>query len=236
MYLVIPACKNFYLSLRQSLNILQPQLRTDDKVIVVNLGMTKKQMEFLTSRNYKQIEYFNIDWSIIKNKWKKDLQNYWFKSAIWSGLLNRKIKDIVLIIDSACIIYNNISTIETLINKNIIYSPYSDADIKKWVHPKSQESIGFTLPDNLHMVSGGCLGVNLDHPVGNAFIEDFIKCCNNKDTLCPDGSNKSNHRQDQSVLTMLYHLYHMKYKFNIVKEWINIDYHKGIWNHELTYF
>ena len=65
--------------------------------------------------------------------------------------------------------------------------------------------------------------------------KDFIKCCNNKDTLCPDGSDKSNHRQDQSVLTMLYHLYHLKYKFTMVKEWVNIDFHKGLWNHE-AYF
>jgi len=235
MYLVIPACKKFYLSLRQSLNVLQPQLRPNDKVIVVNLGLTDKQIDFLKSRNYKQIEYCNIDWSSINDDWKKDLNTYWFKSAVWTGLLNLKVKDVVLVIDAACIVYNNLDTIEKLIEKNIIYSPYSDADIEKWVYHKSQESIGFTLPTNLHMVSGGCLGVNLKNPIGNAFIQDFIKCCNNKDTLCPNGSNKSNHRQDQSVLTMLYHLYHLKYKFQMVKEWVNIDYHKGLWPHEFYF-
>ena len=235
MIICVPACSKFYLSLRQCLNILQPQLRKNDKVVVVNLGMTDKQLIFLKSRNYKQIEYCNIDWSLIKENWKKDLNTYWFKSAVWTGLLNLKVKDVVLVIDSACIIYNNISTIENLIERNIIYSPYSAEDIKTYVHPKSRESIGFTLPTHLHMVSGGCLGINLKHPVGNAFIIDFIKCCNNKDTLCPQGSNKTNHRQDQSVLTMLYHLYHMKYKFTMVKDWINIDFHKGLWNHE-AYF
>ena len=235
MYIVIPACKKFYLSLRQSLNVLQPQLRPNDKVIVVNLGMSIKQIQFLKSINYKQIDFFNIDWSSINDDWKKDLNTYWFKSAVWIGLLNLKIQDIVLVIDSACIVYNNLDTIEKLITNNIIYTPYSAEDIKTYVHPKSQESIGFTLPTNLHMVSGGCLGINLKHPVGNAFIQDFIKCCNNKDTLCPDGSDKSNHRQDQSVLTMLYHLYHLKYKFTMVKEWVNIDFHKGIWNHEVYF-
>ena len=87
MIICVPACSKFYLSLRQCLNILQPQLRKNDKVIVVNLGMTEKQMNFLKSRNYKQIEYFNIDWSIVKEEWKRDLNTYWFKSAIWTGLL-----------------------------------------------------------------------------------------------------------------------------------------------------
>ena len=236
MIICIPACSKFYLGLRQCLNVLQPLLRPKDKVIVVNLGMYNQQIEFLKSRKYKQIEYCNIDWNLIKEDWKKDLQTYWFKSAIWCGLLNNQVKDIVLVIDSACIIYNDLYAIEKLIETNIIYTPYSAEDIETYVHPKSRETIGFTLPTTLHMVSGGCLGINLKDKVGDAFIQDFIKCCNCKDVLCPEGSNKLNHRQDQSALTLLYHLYHLKYKFKMVKEWVNIDFHKGIWQYELNYF
>jgi len=232
MKIVIAFDSAFYLSGRQALNCLKNVIRPQDSILVVDLGLSQGKLKFL-SKHHPDVEIQTLDWSLLDEDWKKDKQSYYFKSIIWGDLLNKKIKDVVLVVDSACMIYRDLDDIENLIKECQVYTPYSAEDIKRYCHPTSIKKFGFTLPLDCNMRSGGCLGINLGTPIGQAFAGDFVKLCNDKDIIVPDGSNKSNHRQDQSVLSMLYHLYKMRCKLFDVKEWFGISFHRNLWNNEV---
>jgi hypothetical protein len=238
--IIISGCNSsFYLCIRQFLNNIKHYVRPCDKVYVVDLGLTNKQYNFLKSRNYQ--DKFNFELVQIPNEviekyppHVKDLQTYAFKALIFDYLILKKnIKDKVIWLDSANLIYNNMIEIEILIHNTKIYSPYSAETIKRYCHPLTIERMKYEGSLDNDMLSGGCIGVNTNTDAGLCFLKDFCSLCFNKDIIVPEGSNKSNHRQDQSVLTILYWNYHKLYHLHREKEWKFISFHNNLWLHEI---
>tara|TARA_R100001086_G_scaffold81171_1_gene39795 strand:- start:487 stop:1206 length:720 start_codon:yes stop_codon:yes gene_type:complete len=239
MIILTGANTNFYLSLRQLLNNLKYFVRKVDKVFVVDLGLTSKQFNFLKSRNYNQwynVEFIQIPLNVV-NKYPnhvKDLQTYAFKAMIFDYLiLKNDIKDRILWIDSANLIHNTTLEIEIMISQAKIYSPYSAEDIQTYCHPLTIKRLMYTGSLKNDMLSGGCIGIDTTTNLGLCFLKDFCSSCFNKDIIVPEGSNKSNHRQDQSVLTILYWNYYKNYTLHRIKEWKHISFHNNIWLHEI---
>jgi len=68
----------------------------------------------------------------------------------------------------------------------------------------------FELENDIHLIPqrSGCLfGVDYSSICGKNIVNDWYNCSLNKNIIAPEGSSRNNHRQDQSVLTMLMYLY-----------------------------
>jgi hypothetical protein len=139
-------------------------------------------------------------------------------------------------IDSANLLYNSTLEIEILIHNTKVYSPYSSEDIKTFCHPLTIERMKYDGSLNLDMLSGGCIGVDTNTHIGLCFLKDFVSLCLKKEIIIPEGSNKSNHRQDQSVLTILYWQYHKNYKLKRQKDWKFISFHNNLFSEEIHLF
>ncbi len=238
MILITAGNSAFYYCLRQLLNNLKHFVRPCDKVYCVDLGLTTKQYNFLKSRRYEQFYNFEIvqfPLEVVKTypPHVLDLQSYAFKAMIFNELILKKdVRDRILWLDSANLIFNTTLEIEILINKTTIYSPYSAEDIKRYCHPLTIERLEYTDSLKKDMLSGGCIGVDTKTEIGLSFLKDFVSYSLDKNIIIPEGSNKSNHRQDQSVLTILYWKYHKKYNLTREKDWKYISYHENLWLHE----
>lgn len=238
--IIITGCnRSFYLCVRQLLNNLKHFVRPCDKVYCVDLGLSHKQYEFLKSRKYEQFynfELVQIPIEIVKQypPHTIDLQTYAFKALIFDYLILKKgVEDKILWVDSANLIYNTTLEIEILIHNCKIYSPYSAENIKTYCHPLTIE--GMKYEGSLHndMLSGGCIGIDTKTHIGRCFLKDFVSFCFNPKIITPEGSNKSNHRQDQSVLTILYWTYHKLYNLKREKAWKHISFHNNLWLDEI---
>jgi len=56
------------------------------------------------------------------------------------------------------------------------------------------------------------------------------ECALRRECIAPEGSDRSNHRQDQAVLTILYCKYQEKYKFSDINEKIDLIIHSELKN------
>ena len=77
------------------------------------------------------------------------------------------------------------------------------------------------------------VGIDTTTHLGECFLKDFCSMCLNPSIIIPEGSNKSNHRQDQSVLTILYWTYYGNYKLKRERDWKFISFHNNLWLHEI---
>ena len=53
----------------------------------------------------------------------------------------------------------------------------------------------------------------------------LVKIC-----IVPDGSNRSNHRQDQSILSILFYKYKEKHNFKDIPYYVNLSPHNKLIN------
>ena len=112
--------------------------------------------------------------------------------------------DDVFWLDGGCLLSGSLDRIRETIHKNGIYSPISQGCLKDWTYP--------TVLDNLHVTarvrrmpnrSGGVVGVAKNSLEGRRIVTTWRRLCSDKRFICPDGSSRRNHRQDQSVLSIL---------------------------------
>lgn len=231
MIIITGSCFRHYFSLRQFQNHIQYFINNNDTVYLCNLGLTDKQWRFIKSRPLKKKEnfkYIDIDLSKYPPH-VKNLQSYAFKAACFKEIIiKNNFTENIIWLDSATIVYENVRTLDNIIEVNEIYSPYSAETIQKYCHHLTIERMLYSNGLDKTMRAGGCIGIKLSSSVGKNFLDDFINYCLKKDVIIPAGSNKSNHRQDQSVLSILYWEYQSCYNFNILDSWNGCSYHNNI--------
>ncbi len=126
--------------------------------------------------------------------------------------------------DSCNVVVNNLSELEILLNNSGIFSNMTSGFICNWCHPEcveyfinekmiDQHSIDFMINQPMRNGALNCYYLGFD------WVRDFIREYSHyslvKEAIYPDGSSRDNHRQDQSILSILYYLYKSKYNFQI---------------------
>ena len=76
--------------------------------------------------------------------------------------------------------------------------------------------------------SGGVVGINYNIPWVKEMIKEWRDLSLIKECICPDGSDRSNHRQDQSIFTILFYKYLNLYKFKDIPYYVNLKLHNEL--------
>lgn len=197
-------------------------------LIVYDLGLSEINLNKLKNLNenliVKKFEYDNYQEHVNLAKYKGLFCSYAFKPII---IYNESVifKDTPIIwLDCACNI-----TIEILnkmidsINTYGFYCPVGNYEKTiesiELNHPRTLSLLGVTKYQHLNELQTrlACIcGVNYSNFNGKLILDDWYKCSLNKDIIMPEGSSRNNHRQDQTVLSVLM-MFHEK-KYNIVFE------------------
>lgn len=83
--------------------------------------------------------------------------------------------------------------------------------------------------NNLYQVGSGLVGLNYANDVGKNIIDNWYKFSLIKNAICPDNSSRNNHRQDQSILSILMYQYEQQHNMIFIKQnfgvhfWIKKD-------------
>lgn len=187
-------------NLLDSITIHAPQAH----VLIWDLGLSLNQRKILEEkfRSYA-FKDFNFDLYPSYFNIKIDSGQYAWKPVIISESA-KLLEGFLLWLDAGNKLIGKLDKVKKLINKNGLYSPYSGGNIKAFTHKSTLDYFSFPARKLLKRnCNGAIIGFKLASPCVAGLIDDWKNCALNKDCIAPYGSNRENHRQDQSVLTIL---------------------------------
>jgi hypothetical protein len=205
---------------------------------VYDLGLDTQSMLVLKHRNIryrlfdynKYPDYFQINVNAGEYAWKPIIIQKTMNEILETHTNSPKI---LLWCDAGDLMRDkSLQNLKSHILRNKIYSPDSEGCIPHYMHPKTLDwfSKQHAYPLlGLSNRNGAILGFYIDDPSVQEWIQKFYDCALEKECIAPEGSSRSNHRQDQSVFTILYHLFFLQNtSLRQENSCFGIDYHKDI--------
>lgn len=205
--IITGASQNHSKSLKQFLETLQ-NISIPYQCYIYDLGLDEETLNSLkhlyptfihkTFDYSKYPDYFNI---------KINAGEYAWKPVIIEEV-SKEVEGIILWCDSGNKIVSSLENLYKIIEIQGIYSPTSSGDISRWTHPLTLQY--FEINDSSILLdrqnrNGACLGFDTRKNEVKEFIENFSKLAKTKECIAPEGSSRLNHRQDQTVFTLLYY-------------------------------
>ena len=216
-----------------------------NNLIVYDIGLSKTNINLIERLKNKynfEVKTLNYDLypeHVNVNKYKGLFCSYAFKpiiiyneannisntnkNIIWMDSANRFDKTII----------NNICN---SVNKYGFYSPISankeTIESIELNHPVTVKLLGLTDIEHktkLYSISANLVGLNYASECGKKILNEWYNYSLNKEIIMPQDSSRNNHRQDQTILSILMYLYEKnnniffdKNNFG-VKFWIKLD-------------
>tara|TARA_A100001035_G_C27768772_1_gene495141 strand:+ start:261 stop:1451 length:1191 start_codon:yes stop_codon:yes gene_type:complete len=192
------------------------------QTVVYDLGLDKNQSSELLNQ-FPHIVLKKFDFSknpsfVSKRDEFNKLGSYSWKSSIILSEI-KKSSNLILWMDSANLIGPKNRNVIKIIYEKGFYSPYSKGTINDWTHELTLQEL--KVSEHLQTkrnLTGGLIGINPNNKKIVSFIEAWNKACLNENIISPLGSNRQNHRQDQSLLSIFfYKMLNKKYYFKTKK-------------------
>jgi hypothetical protein len=213
MYIVTGASDNHFRSLLQFLQSIPPA--QIPYTYVWDLGLSEEHLNSLQSlfpaarlRRFPFAEYpvyFNIKEAAGQYAWKP--------VAVWRTALelsNEGCGGVLLWCDAGNRIVGALGSIAYVIASQGVYSPLSAGTVKQWTHPGCLAFFSIQEGDAMLDMSprnGAIVGFDLDNARAWQLLETWVTLAQWQECIAPAGSDRTNHRQDQAVFTILYYRY-----------------------------
>ena len=198
------------------------------RIIVYNLGMNESEIKEIKLFTYVILENFDF------NKYPEhvSLEKYYGHncSYAWKPIIIydvcEKYGGLIHWVDTRNL-YKDFNNLKKILETEYIYTPISSGTIKEWTHPKCLEYMNGYKYVNLEPRSGGIIAINYNIIWVKELIKEWRDLALIKECICPDGSDRSNHRQDQAVLSILFYKYKDIYKFKNICHCVDLSMHNG---------
>lgn len=194
--------------------------------IIWDLGLSKYQRKIITnivklqnSKNNKKLYfffhifnfnkypiYFNINVNAGCYAWKPVIIDTTYKLY----------KRTLFWLDAGCFINGSLQNIYNYINTMKIWSISTGHTIKRYTYHSVLDL--FNVSENIKsitMCAAGVIGFYYPSAFCIRILSLWKKCAMSKKCIAPNGSNRKNHRQDQSALSII--LYQNNYNFSCLK-------------------
>ena len=199
------------------------------RIIVYDLGMNKNEIDEIKKFSYVTLESFNFD----KYPEHVSLEKYngFNCSYAWKPIIIHEVCEkyggLVHWMDTRSL-YFDFNNMINILKNDFIYTPTSSGNVKKWTYPTTLEYMnGYKYIDR-ECRAGGIFGINYDIDWCKEFVEEWKNLALVKECICPENSNRDNHRQDQAVLTILFYKYQEKYNFKYINYYVDLTVHNSL--------
>ena len=230
--IITGASSNHFNTLMQFLsNITYSESQKDTRVIVYDLGLRSNELlrmkkKFGEAFIYEKFDfskypsYVNIRIAAGQYAWKPIILNDVCKK--YYGKLGDFDKYFMWC-DAGTLFKGRQTRVRNILKEHHIFTPESSGVIRTWTHPSTLRYMGWKGPLNLKNRTGGFIGVDYSVEWVKSLVQNWRDLALTPQCICPPGSSRRNHRQDQAVLTILYYMYQMKYKFKIIDAYFNFS-------------
>jgi hypothetical protein len=224
-YIVTGASQNHFKSLKQFLttvnNITQDCFVWDlglDQQSVIELKTLFNNFSYRKFDYSKYPDYYNINVNAGEYAWKPAVIKETMDELLQQEISNSKI---LFWCDAGNMLNSDsIKLLEDIVIVNKLYSPTSNLTIKILTHPKTLDYFSINTENpilNNENRNAAQIGFLISDKEIQEFVNQFFECARQKACIAPEGSNRSNHRQDQAVFTILYYKFyqtHPQYTIN----------------------
>jgi hypothetical protein len=220
-YLIIIVADDRYI--KTLINFIETYTLDFSKLTIYNVGFNETNLNLIKSMNerynfiFKQFCCDNYPEHTNPNIYNGLMCSYAFKPIIvyQEAILKENANKILILMDVANRFdINAINKILLSVKKNGIYSPISayanTIESIELNHIKTVSYYGISRDEHINKltsISSGLVAIDYNSKSGFEILNDWYKGSLNKDVILPEGSSRNNHRQDQTVLSILMYLY-----------------------------
>lgn len=207
-----------------------------ENLIVYDLGLNENNLQNLKNilNNRGEIKTFNFDEypeHVDLKKYSGLYCSYAFKPIIIYTEANFNNNIPIIWLDCACkITLEILNKMVISINNNGLYSPVGNfektIETIELNHPQTLNLLGLTRYQHFNELQtrlAGIFGVNYNNFNGKTILDDWYKYSLDKNCIIPEGTSRNNHRQDQTILSVLMFLHEKKYNIIFEKSSFNIS-------------
>jgi hypothetical protein len=179
------------------------------KLEVLDLGLSTTEVNELTSLRdgVAPIIAKKFDFSCFPDFFniQVDAGCYAWKPAAINASLRDASTSMLVWLDAGCIVQPGFREAwVSALSKTPVISPRSSGTIRDWAHPACIRALGIGA-DVLKRpnLSGGVVGFHLADPRAKKLAARWLRWAHDRSVIAPHGSSRENHRQDQTLLSIL---------------------------------
>lgn len=220
------ASSNYFKNLRLLIyTFLKHKEYNNSRLIVYNLGLAKREISVLedsfNSEHWFELRHF--EYEKYPKFVKPEFSTYSWKPIIIHEVLNET-KGNVLWQDSANMILGELSKLWEEISSNGSYNPMSSGTLKRWTVQKTLDYMDVPREDYQRINRGGNLcGFSYHNNEIVELVSQWKELALIRECIRPKGANRQNHRDDQSVLTILLLNLERSGKLHLTKDEVDIS-------------
>lgn len=210
--IVSAADKSHYKSAMQLID----SVKKTNKEAVVYFYDLEQESEF----NFKDVMYENFIYrkfdfsnypSFISKKYFSEYDNsfklgYYAWKALIVNIVANEVGGILIWCDAGNVVKKELSLIKKVVNKKKFYSPISSNRVIDWTYPTLINDLNF--PERFlrkRNLASGLVCFDLTSKTGREVAMVWSEWSQKQNLIAPIGSNRFNHRQDQTLITLLYY-------------------------------
>lgn len=181
------------------------------KFFIFDLGLTNEQIKKIQQHNFVELRKFPFENFPSFFNQRLETHNYKLGGFAWKpaiiDILRKEEIENIIWLDSACTFNSNIFLFKLMIYRYGFASFYSSGLIKDWTHISVLQKL--KILDNKPLLNSsnlmaGAIGFSFKSEFGVALLEAWCKLANQEELIYPKTSTISNHRHDQSLLSISY--------------------------------
>jgi hypothetical protein len=191
-------------------NLLQSliEFEVNSRLVVYDLGLNEVQKKDL-KKNFLNIELIDFQFDkypvFISQRSKSDNK---LGSYAWKPIVIKETIDnyggSVLWLDAGNALTKRLTLIRIILTSIGLYACYSPGKISDWTHSDVLKNMKFNLKlINKRNLASGMVGFNSKNKKSLNILNEWFEKAQIEKLIAPKGSSRSNHRQDQSLLTLL---------------------------------
>ena len=235
---IITAANNSYiLTLIDFINAFMQMNLNPASLVVYDLGLSEQNYKQLLNlqQNFnfsiEKLDYSEYPEHVDLNKFNGLYCSYAFKPIVIynEAQCHENTGKVLIWMDSANRFnINSFNDIYNLVKKNGIYTPISNGagtiEAIELNHPDTCALFGVSQVEHkqlLSSISANLIGLDYSTVAGKTIIDEWYEKSLLKDFIMPEGSSRNNHRQDQTVLSIIMYLYEKNNNVRFDKHGVN---------------
>jgi hypothetical protein len=229
--IVTCASSNHFRSVLQLINSIKLIEKGNFEIIVYDLGLLKTEIEFFNKLNpdislkifdfSKYPSFYNVKINAGAYAWKP--------SIIFEEYNRLKRGNFLLWLDAGCFLSRSLLLVRFVIMINGLYCTFSGGSIKNLTFPSTLNKIGNNNVNHLKMFQASTIGLKVGSKCNENLVKYWYINSKQENLISPIGSNLSNHRYDQSLLSIqIYKSYNRFYRPFLSYQTFEISLHKDI--------
>lgn len=207
-YIVTAANAKFYKNFCQLMySFMRCEEYKNSTVIFYDLGLDEKQARDIKSKSekyFKYVEYRRLNYDAYPEFIQPQYNTYSWKPIIIHEIFNEK-KANIFWLDSANQILRNLSPIWEKMEDFGNYIPFSGSGtLKEWTIQATMDYLSVSTEYfSARNRAGNTCGFSYKNENVRKLVEEWKDLALIRECIRPEGANRSNHRDDQSLLTIL---------------------------------